>query len=372
MAIAAGLWITALLLAFANGANDNAKGVATLRGSGLAGHPATIAWGTAWTLAGALLSAQIGRGLITLFNGHGLLPAAVAGSEALLLAVALAAAATVLFASRVGAPISTTHALTGALAGTGAAAVGMGQLRLGVLGKGILLPLLISPFLALALTLLLFAILAPLRRLTDTCICLVRREPVLVSGPVWNRTATVQPVHLVVGTVSECEKASLAGGVTPLHLAHWVSAGLMSFSRGLNDTPKIAALLLGVSGGPAAGWAVSGVAFAMALGGLFGARRVARTLSEKITPMDPTQGFSANLITALLVAGASRFGIPVSTTQVACGSLFGIGVLHRGETSWRAVRQIALAWGVTLPAAALLGSVFYALLRILPLSWSAP
>lgn len=150
---------------------------------------------------------------------------------------------------------------------------------------------------------------------------------------------------------------------TPLNGVHWLSAGLMSFSRGLNDTPKIAALLFGVAG-PFKEWAIGGVALAMAIGGILGARRVSRTLSERITPMNPVEGFSANLITALLVSGASQLGMPVSTTHVSCGSLFGIGLLHRKTTDWRLVGQILLAWGITLPLAALLGAVLYRLLEV--------
>jgi len=358
------LWITVLLLAFANGANDNAKGVATLRGSGLASDTVAILWGTLWTFFGALLSAEIGGRLISLFNGNGLLPAGASGRSDLFWVIALASGGTVLIASRIGAPISTTHALTGALIGTGAAAFGTAPLRLGALGKGIVLPLLVSPLLSLGLTLLLFSLLRPLRRFAESCVCLVRREPVALSEQALAQSLSAPSAEIVIGSAEECRSVATSGRFTPLNGVHWLSAGLMSFSRGLNDTPKIAALLLGVSVGPTRGWAIGGIALAMAVGGMLGARRVSRTLSERITPIDPVQGFSANLITALLVAGASQFGMPVSTTHVSCGSLFGIGLLHRNTTDWRLVGQILLAWGITLPLAALLGAVIYRLLEI--------
>lgn len=359
------LWIAVLILALANGANDNSKGVATLRGSGLASYTATILWGTACTLIGALLSVRFGGKLISLFNGHGLLPGNATGLPDLLLAVALATAFTVLIASRIGAPISTTHALTGALVGGGAAAVGVGQLRLEVLGKAIVLPLLLSPLISLGLTLMLFPLLSPFRRIVDTCVCLVRRQPAVISGQILTHTQNIRPLDLVIGTTSECQRISTENRTTPLNLIHWLSAGMMSFSRGLNDTPKIAALLLGFSSGVMTNWAIFGVALAMALGGIIGAQRVSRTLSEKITPMDPVQGASANLITSILVSCASRLGMPVSTTHVACGSLFGVGCLNKGKTDWRQVLQIIMAWGITLPAAAMLGGLFYLLLKII-------
>ncbi|MCG3117757.1 MAG: inorganic phosphate transporter [Candidatus Manganitrophus sp. SA1] len=358
------LWMTVLLLAFANGANDNVKGVATLRGSGLATETVAILWGSLWTFFGALLSAQIGVRLIALFNGNGLLPAEASGRSDLLWVIALASGGTVLIASRIGVPISTTHALTGALIGTGAAAFGIGPLRIETLGKGIVLPLLVSPLLSLGLTLLLFSLLRPLRRFAESCVCLVRREPVVVSEQALAQSLSAPPAEIVIGPAEECRSVAATDRFTPLNGGHWLSAGLMSFSRGLNDTPKIAALLLGIGSGPTQGWAIGGIALAMAVGGILGARRVSQTLSERITPMNPVQGFSANLITALLVAGASHVGMPVSTTHVSCGSLFGIGLLHRNTTDWRLVGQILLAWGITLPLAALLGAALYRLLEV--------
>ena len=78
--------------------------------------------------------------------------------------------------------------------------------------------------------------------------------------------------------------------------------------------------------------------------------------------MNPGQGFTANLVTAVLVAGASRLGLPVSTTHVAVGSLFGIGVVN-GTARSRTVLTILLAWLTTLPVAGLLSATLYLVLR---------
>jgi PiT family inorganic phosphate transporter len=99
----------------------------------------------------------------------------------------------------------------------------------------------------------------------------------------------------------------------------------------------------------------------MALGGLIHARRVAETVSKKITQMDHGQGFAASLVTSFLVIIASKRGVPVSTTHVSCGALFGIGVAN-GKARWTVIRSIVLAWGLTLPVAALLaGGIFMVL-----------
>jgi PiT family inorganic phosphate transporter len=134
----------------------------------------------------------------------------------------------------------------------------------------------------------------------------------------------------------------------------------VSFARGLNDTPKIAALLLLVHWlTPASDIAVTGLA--MAAGGLLGARRVAETMSHKITAMNHGQGFSSNLATGILVILASTMGLPVSTTHVAVGSLFGIG-LTTGQANVRTITGIVLAWIVTLPCAAAIGGLAYVLI----------
>ena len=128
---------------------------------------------------------------------------------------------------------------------------------------------------------------------------------------------------------------------------HYLSAGAASFARGLNDTPKMVALLLVVpSFDPRLAFVV--IALTMALGALLDADKVAETLGKKVTDMNPGQGFAASLSTAVLVTTASLHSLPVSTTHVSVGALVGIGAATR-KAHWSAVRQVVLAWLVTLP-----------------------
>jgi PiT family inorganic phosphate transporter len=141
---------------------------------------------------------------------------------------------------------------------------------------------------------------------------------------------------------------------------HYLSAGAVSFARGVNDTPKIAALFLLVP------WlgaftAMSLCGLVIAVGGLASARRVAQTMSRRITPLNAGQGLTANLMTSLLVIGASRWGLPVSTTHVSCGALFGIGAVT-GQARWSMIGKILVAWVTTLPVAALIAWVAATLL----------
>jgi PiT family inorganic phosphate transporter len=107
--------------------------------------------------------------------------------------------------------------------------------------------------------------------------------------------------------------------------------------------------------------AIAGVAMFMAIGGIASAHRVAATMSHRVTDMNSGQGFAANLVTAVLVVLASRFGMPVSTTHVSVGSLFGIGAVTR-RAHWGTIGRIGLAWLITLPLAGLLGAACAAIL----------
>jgi PiT family inorganic phosphate transporter len=365
------LVLAVLFLAYSNGANDNFKGVATLFGSGTLGYRQALAWATVTTLAGSLLALLLAHGLVDAFKGKGLVPDAVTGQPAFLLAVSLGAALTVLLATWTGLPVSTTHALTGGLVGAGLVAAA-GQVRFAALGTSFVLPLLFSPVAALLLTVAVYPLFRWCRRAAGvtrtSCLCVGDTfEEVAVQSDgtlLLVRTGAVQ-----VGQVSDCveryrgrlwglEAGRLLDGL------HMLSGGAVGFARGLNDTPKIVALLLaGEALSPNLGLAL--VAVVMAVGGVLNARRVAETMSKKITGMNPGQGFTANLVTSVLVAVASRLGLPVSTTHVSVGALFGIGTIN-GTARPRTILTILLAWVTTLPIAAALAAGLYLLLRALP------
>ena len=305
------LFIAACCVAFTNGANANFKGVASLYGSGTASLRTTIWWGTATTFAGAITALFAARGLLAAFSGKGLVPDPLTQSPAFLLAVALGAAATSFLATRLSFPVSTTHALIGGLIGAGLAS-GDHTVHLDKLGKTFLQPLLISPVLAIAIGALMYFLLKGVRLLPD------------------HRTRTLDTLH-------------------------FLSGGAASFARGLNDTPKMAALLI-VAKALDIRWGFAAVAVTMAVGGLLDARNVAETLGKKITDMNPGEGFAANLATALLVNTASFHSLPVSTTHVSVGSLLGIGIVTR-KAKWKSAGQIVLSWLITLPCGAALAAL---------------
>ncbi|MCI0587064.1 MAG: inorganic phosphate transporter [Planctomycetes bacterium] len=353
-------------LAFANGANDNGKGVATLIGSGALGERRSLFLALLSTLAGSLAAALLAPGLLRSFGGQGLVPDALAGDPSLLLCAGSGAAAAVLLACRFGLPVSTTHALLGALLGAGLVLSG-GEISARGLAARFVVPLVASPLLAGIAVLVVHPAVVRLARFSaagkgssssDPCLCIGGLQPVPVGGPVRLGTAALAPA-VRVSRVSECASGFPPGGlVLPLARAraslprvlHMASGAALSFARGLNDAPKIAAIGVGAArfdGVPA----VALVGTAMALGGWLAARRVTRTMSHRITPLREEEGLAASLSSAALVLGASPLGLPVSTTHVTCGALVGVG-LREGRARFEVLGRIAAAWAATLPLAA--------------------
>ena len=308
-----------LFLAYANGANDNFKGVATLFGSGTTDYRKALGWAAVTTLAGSVAAIFLANGLLEAFKGKGLVPAEVAASSPFGLSVAFAAAATVMLAARCGFPISTTHALMGALVGAGLLASASG-IESSLLVKKFLIPLVISPLIAVAGAALIYPVFRWIRcRLgitKETCLCM--GTEVLASAPApadltaLTGMAEESRPTIRIDDEAVCREA-YAGNISGVRAdslvdrAHFLSAGAVSFARGLNDAPKIAALML-VGGAISPWFALSAVAAIMMTGGIFSVRRVAETMGHKVTRMNPGQGFSANLITAILVIVASKFG----------------------------------------------------------------
>jgi PiT family inorganic phosphate transporter len=346
------------LLAFANGANDNFKGVATLWGTGRYGYWKLLNFATVCSLAGSAVAIYVSAGLVKVFSGGQFLSGGASLNPSFPASVALGAAATVLLATWLGAPISTTHAVTGALLGAGAVCIGMGQVKWGPAASVIALPLLLSPLLAVGFTLAVFPILSKWIAWRN-CICVTESEPAVMAmaggGSMMADGAQMKSVGVRLGTTAECETADVASRWNTEEVIHWTSAGALSFCRTLNDTPKIAALLLTARiVAPATGFlAVGGL---MAVGGLVGAKSVARTMSQKVTKIEPVAGMSSNLVAALLAGVASRMGVPVSATHVTMGGIFGVGLQKREQTNWKMVTQIVLAWMITMPLGLACGS----------------
>jgi inorganic phosphate transporter, PiT family len=387
--------VAALVLAFANGSNDNAKGVATLIGSRLVSLNKAIVFAAVMTFLGSVAAIALAGELASRFGGKGIVDAALVGNMLFPISVGIGASLTVLMATVIGMPISTTHAMAGSIVGIG---ISSSALNWSAAASRFFIPLLISPLIAVALAAGAYLVFRTLRRrmgvTRQTCLCVGREyHPVSLTaeGAMMVRSTGVT---LKAGEADACQQrytGRFAGvdAQRTLDVAHLLSAGALSFGRGLNDTPKIAAVMIaagvvggsagfgGVSGGMSggisggmSGWISGGMGSAgalivtglgIALGGVLAVRRVARTMSYGITEMNDGQAFTANFVTAGLVIFASRLGVPVSTTHVSCGSLFGIGLVN-GRAHYGTIGKVLTAWVTTLPVAAVLAGLTWRLL----------
>lgn len=369
------------MLSFANGANDVSKGIATLVGSGITNYKKAILWGTIWTMTGAIVAAFFALEMVKTFSVGGIVKSTANLNQVFPVAVALGAFIWVIIASKTGLPVSTTHSIIGALCGAGIVAVGIDGVTWSVLEKKIFLPLAFSPVAALGISWLLFPLIRKASlRAERYCVCLEVREgisykpllekPVLSSIEGLGALATVsnaalfpQPTLMAAEKDACSESLSSPIRLEVIDLFHWLSSGMTSFSRGLNDAPKIVAITLGAGAlGTHLPSPVSflTIALAMGIGSIVSGLRVTETLAEKVTPMTPQEGFAANLTTSILVGIAARFGLPVSTTHVSSGAIIGIGLKHGEKTvRWKVVFEMILAWIITLPFSALIALLSY-------------
>lgn len=153
-----------------------------------------------------------------------------------------------------------------------------------------------------------------------------------------------------------------------------LSSGLLAFSHGSNDSQKTMAVItlalfsFGMvnSTETIPSWVIIICAIAMAGGTLAGGMRIIKTLSSRLAKLKPANGFSAELSSGALILAASHFGLPVSTTQAASGSIMGAGYNGRG-INWIVVRSMVTAWCLTLPISALISAGVYKLILLLSL-----
>lgn len=357
--------IFSLFLAYANGANDNFKGVATLYGSRTASYRKALIWTTIMTVLGSFTALFLAESLIIVFKGKGLVPDEVMALQEFPVAVGLAAALTVMLATWLALPVSTTHALIGALAGAGWMASSTG-INSGMLLEKFFLPLIGGPILSVVLAIVLYPLFKKFKDKYNikpsTCLCvgtkIIATAPVSVNTVTEFKNLELNLPNIEIEDGAYCRR-TYQGQVFGIEFGslldnlHYLSAGMVSFARGLNDTPKIAALLL-LGSRFDLNISIFIIGIAMMIGGLIHSKKIAHTMGDKVTSMNPGQAFTANLVTSIMVFGASKMGVPVSTTHVSCGSIFGIGAITK-QAKWKTITHILFAWITTLPLGTVLG-----------------
>jgi len=131
-------------------------------------------------------------------------------------------------------------------------------------------------------------------------------------------------------------------------------ANAAAFKKAIDDATKFIPL-----------WVKVAVAIALGLGTMVGWKRIVRTVGEKIgkTHLTYAQGASAELVAMTTIGAADMFGLPVSTTQVLSSGVAGTMAANKSGLQWGTVRNLAMAWVLTLPAAMLLSGSLYWLLN---------
>ena len=365
------LFISTCFLAYSNGANDNIKGVATLFGSGTTNYKNAINWATITTFAGSVAAIFLANELVKNFSGKGLVPDELITMPIFAISIALGAALTVFLATKIGMPISTTHSLVGALFGAGVMAV-RSQFNFEKLGSTFLMPLIVSPLMAAIVSFVAYLFFRFFRKqlgvTKKTNLNIHEKQTPNIASLHMDGTATLRTQTIIEATIQnkiETYEGELFGlsSQKALDTLHYLSAGIVSFARGLNDTPKIVGLLI-IINVIEIQWSMIIIAIIMAIGGLMNAKKVGITISKKITPMNSGQGFTANIVTGLLVTTASIHGMPVSTTHVSIGSIFGIGTATK-KADYKMIGKILLSWLLTLPIAAIISALLYKILETL-------
>jgi PiT family inorganic phosphate transporter len=195
----------------------------------------------------------------------------------------------------------------------------------------------------------------------------------LVGSPAMGFILGFLLMSFIFKTLAHVHPCRVSAGFRHLQI---LSAGAMAFTHGLNDAQKsmgiitmalVSARMIPEPVVPT--WVILSCATAMALGTSVGGWRIIKTMGHKIIRLEPVHGFAAETSSAIVLFVTSHFGMPVSTTHVISGSIFGVGASKRvSAVRWGVAQNMVMAWVLTLPASALVAALSYELLMLAGLS----
>ena len=311
--------ITALAFDFTNGFHDTANAMATTISTGALKPKVAVAMSATLNLVGAFLSVEvantISKGLV---DESGIRPEVI-------FAALVGAILWNLVTWLVGLPSSSSHALMGGLIGAAIASAGTGAVHGDVLVTKVLLPAIAAPIVA------------------GVAAMLATRFSYALSRNSEGKAA---------------DKGFRVGQIA--------SAGLVSLAHGTNDAQKTMgiitlALIAGGSIAPDSDpptWVILSAGLAIAMGTYIGGWRIIRTMGKGLTDLQPQQGFAAQTSAAAVILASSHIGFSLSTTHAVSGSVMGAGLGRKGGVvRWSTATRMFVAWGLTLPAAALVGAL---------------
>lgn len=318
--------VVALFFDFTNGFHDTANAIATIVSTKTLTPKQAVIAAAVLNFAGAFISLHVAATI-----AGGIVDASVLNLHTVLGGL-VGAIVWNLITWRIGLPSSSSHALIGGL--IGAAVVTAGGFDVvywqSLAGK-VLVPSLLSPFIGL-----------------------------LVAGG----------IMLLVLRYIKSKSAERSNVI--FRRLQLVSGGFVALMHGTNDAQKtmgiitIALISAGVqSEFYVETWVIVTSALAMAAGTYFGGWRIIETVGHGITKLDTPKGFAAQTATAVTLGVASEVGFPISTTQTISGSIAGAGLSDKNATvNWKVIKNIVIAWFVTIPFAACMGAIAEAITRL--------
>jgi PiT family inorganic phosphate transporter len=316
--------ITALAFDFTNGFHDTANAIATSVSTRAMSPRTAVAMSAVLNFAGAFISLKVAATV-----GSGIVDAGAVTTTVVFCGL-VGAIAWNLATWWAGLPSSSSHALIGGLIGAAFVADGADVIDGAGIVEKVLVPAAVAPVLAF--------------------------------------TVAAISILIIYRMVGALRPGAVNRGY---RLGQLVTGSMFSLAHGTNDAQKtmgIITLALIAHGDLPADkfdvpfWVIASSAAAIALGTYTGGWRIIRTMGSRIIKMDPAQGFSAQAAGAAVVLTASHLGFPLSTTHVITGGVMGAGAAKRlSAVRWGLAGNIAVAWVLTLPAAALIGGLVYAI-----------
>jgi PiT family inorganic phosphate transporter len=312
--------VVALAFDFTNGFHDTGNAMATSIATGALPPRVAVLLSGALNLVGAFLSFSVAA---TIASG---LVSTGAVNLTVVLAGLCGGITWNLLTWYFGIPSSSSHALIGGVIGATLAAAGSHAVKWQGLVSKVIIPGVLSPFIALGIA---------------------------AIGTWWVYRLTQ---NVPEGTRSHGFRIGQIG-----------SASMVSLAHGTNDAQKtmgvitLALIADGslASGSKAPSWVIVSCALAISLGTWIGGWRVIRTMGKGLTEIESPQGMAAEASSASAILLSSHFGYSLSTTQVATGSILGSGVGRRTEVRWNVAARMVSAWIVTMPAAGAVAALAY-------------
>lgn len=317
--------VIALLFDFTNGWNDAANSIATVVSTRVLSPFHAVLFGATLNFLGAYLSTKVAKTI----GGDITDPKTI--TQMVILSAMITASGWTAIMTRLGLPISASHALIGGIIGATISFKGIAALKMAGVTK-ILIALVVSPIFGFGIGfLLMFIIIWLFHRFSPSSI---------------NRTFGKLQI---------------------------LSAGFMAISHGTNDAQKAMGVITMtlVSAGylntvEVPIWVISASAIVMGIGTAFGGWKVIKTLGVNLLKIKPVQGFAAETSASVVILGAASLGVPVSTTHVIASAIMGVGSTTRfSAVRWGIARDIVMAWIFTLPVCALVAGILLRLIDVI-------